>query len=289
MNRLQGKAVVITGAGQGIGAAYAREAAAAGAHVVVNDIDAEAAEAIVAQIRIVGGTAVAHPADVRDPHAATALIQRCISEFGTLSGLVNNAAICLGEPIGNSNVEQLRAMLDVNVVGVFNCARAALDPMLAQGDGSIVNITSGAQTGQSGLSLYGATKGAVASLTYAWAGELRGRGVRVNAVSPVGSSPMSNFNDKLPPPEANAPAVLFLLSDHARDVTGQVIRIHGRLLSIMAHPANRAPIVENESWSLDKVAAAFRDTLGALQLPTDVATYEIVNVQTGFGASADTG
>lgn len=285
MTDLQGKSVIITGAGQGIGAAYAREAAAAGAAVVVNDINAAAAKTVAAEIVKNGGHAVSHPADIRDPEAAYALVERCKAEFGQVSGLVNNAAIQIEGPVESTNVDQLRAILEVNVIGLFNCARAALDIMIAQGHGSIVNITSGAHTGQPNLSLYGTTKGAVASLTYGWAAELREKGIRVNAVSPVGSTPMSRFNEHLPAPEANAPAVLFLLSDHASDVTGQIVRIHGRRLSIMAHPANRAPVLENDRWTLSSVAEAFANTLGALQLPTNVATYEITSVTTGFGAT----
>jgi NAD(P)-dependent dehydrogenase (short-subunit alcohol dehydrogenase family) len=277
---LAGLSVVITGAGGGIGAAYARTAAQAGAKVVVNDVNREGAETVVSEIRAAGGVAVAEIQDIRDPAAAEALIQRCISEFGAITGLVNNAALFVDTPFERESVDNLRRLLEVNVVGLFNCARAAVGPMLGQGKGSIVNVTSGAQTGQPGLSVYGATKGAVASFTYAWAGELKGRGVRVNAISPMASSPMSNFNPDLPPHEANAPPVLYLLSDRSKDVTGQVVRIVGNKLSLMGHPANRAPILEREVWTLDTVAEAFDQTLGTLQVPTNVATYDIVSVRT---------
>lgn len=94
---------------------------------------------------------------------------------------------------------------------------------------------------------------------------------------------MSGNSPALPPPEANAPAVLFLLSDRSRDVTGQIVRIHGNHLSLMCHPANRAPVLERDGWTLDLVADAFDDRLGALQLPANVATYEVSSVETGFG------
>jgi hypothetical protein len=96
----------------------------------------------------------------------------------------------------------------------------------------------------------------------------------------MASSPMSNFNPDLPPPEANAPPVLYLLSDRSKDVTGQVVRIVGNKLSLMGHPANRAPILEREVWTLDTVAEAFDQTLGTLQVPTNVATYDIISVRT---------
>src|SRR5579863_389755 len=207
MSDLEGKSVVITGAGNGIGAAYARAAAAAGAQVIVNDIVAQDAEAMAQLIRRAGGRAVAQPGDIRSPSAAAALIDRCIAEFGAITGLVNNAAISRANTAWEAKADDFRAMLEVNVMGLFHCGQAALKPMMAQGSGSIINITSGAHTGQPTLGCYGATKGAVASLTYAWAGELRESGIRVNAVSPVGMSRMGN-NPGLPPAEANAPAVL---------------------------------------------------------------------------------
>jgi len=280
MADLKGHAVVITGAGGGIGAAYARGAAAVGAQVVVNDVNAAGAEAVVAEIRQAGGMAVAEIQDIRDPAAAEALIARCISEFGSITGLVNNAALFVDKPFEAESVDNLRALLEVNVVGLFNCGRAAVGPMLSQGRGSIVNVTSGAQTGQPGLSTYGATKGAVASFTYAWASELGARGVRVNAISPMASSPMSSFSPALPPPEANVPPVLYLLSDASKGVNGQVVRIVGAKLSLMCHPANRAPVLEREVWDLASVAEAFATTLAANQLPTNVATYEVVSVRT---------
>jgi NAD(P)-dependent dehydrogenase (short-subunit alcohol dehydrogenase family) len=240
------------------------------------------------EIRGAGGRAVAEVRDVRDPAEAEALIARCLSEFGAVTGLVNNAGVCLQTLFEESSLEVLRETLEVNVIGVFNCARAAVGPMLRQGRGSIVNIISGAQTGQPMLSLYGASKGAVASFTYAWAEELRGRGIRVNAVSPMASTAMSNFAPHLPPPEANSPPVMYLLSDRSEGVTGQVLRIIGDKLSLMCHPANRAPVLQNPAWTLDSVAEAFEATFAPLQLPTNVATYEIGAVTTEFTPATET-
>jgi NAD(P)-dependent dehydrogenase (short-subunit alcohol dehydrogenase family) len=301
MAGLDGKAIVITGSGRGIGAATARAAALEGAKVVINDIIAENAEAVAAEIRAAGGQAVAQPGDVSRPETAEALVQRCIAEFGVITGLVNNAAILRPGRLHELTLKDLRDSLDANVVGVFNCAKAAVGPMLAQGAGSIVNITSGAHTGQDDLSIYGATKGAVASFTYVWAGEYAGTGVRVNAISPMAmgamnqnmaalqksrgiATPPATFN--MPPPEANPPAILFLLSDRARNVSGQIVRIVGRQLSLMNHPAIRAPSLENDHWTLESVAQAFETTLAVNQLPTDVAIYDIAAVRGGKVAAA---
>ncbi len=278
MDNLEGQAVVITGAGGGLGAAYAKAAAALGAKIVVNDINEEAAQNVAAEIRQANGVALADARDIRDPEAAQALVQRCVGEFGSITGLVNNAGVFFIEPLEEASLEHLRLLLDVNVIGTFNCARAAVGLMLRQGRGSIVNVTSGAHTGQPKLSSYGASKGAVASFTYGWSCELKDRGVRVNAVSPLAFTPMAKHLPHLPPPEANVAPVLYLLSDRSKHINGQIIRIAGRKLSIMSHPANRAPVLERDEWALDSVIEAFDTTLAAKQLPTDVVTYEIEHV-----------
>lgn len=275
---LAGKSVVITGAGRGLGAAFAHAATALGASVIVSDVEVSSAEDVAAAIRQAGGRAIAHACDVRDADAADRLIRRCIDEFGAITGLVNNAAISFSEPFETAEVWQLRQLLEVNVVGVFNCARAAVGSMLRHGEGSIVNITSGAQAGHPRLTTYGATKGAVASFTYGWACELRDRGVRVNAVSPMASTAMSNHARHLPAPDVNSAPVMFLLSDLSRGISGQVLRIIGNRLSLMSHPANRSPVLERETWTLDTVAAAFEQTLKSKELPTGMATYEIGSV-----------
>jgi NAD(P)-dependent dehydrogenase (short-subunit alcohol dehydrogenase family) len=281
MTALSGEAVVITGAGAGIGAACARAAGAAQAQVVVNDINTAAAEAVAAQIRAAGGRAVAQPGDVSRPESAEALVKRCIAEFGFISGLVNNAGICLWGQLEEANFEDVRRMIEVNVFGVFNCARAAVGPMLSRGRGSIVNITSGAQAGMKALGAYGASKGAIASFTYCWAAELKDRGVRVNAVSPMAVTAIASADlPDHPPPEANAPIVLYLLSERAKNVTGQVVRSHGRQLCLMSHPAIKAPVLERDGgwWTIDGVAEAFDRTLAPHLLPTGLAVYEIAKV-----------
>lgn len=278
MTDLNGQAVVITGAGGGLGAAYARAAAAIGAKIVVNDVNADAARAVVDEIRAAGGVAVSEPQDIRDPKGAEALVARCIAEFGAITALVNNAGVFSTEPIWAASLDTLRLALDVNVIGTFNCARAAVGPMMAQKAGSIVNITSGAHTGMAEHGNYGASKGAVASFTYNWAVDLAGSGVRVNAISPLAFTPMAAHLPHLPPPEVNIPPLLYLLSDRSKSINGQIIRIAGKALSIMAHPANRAPVLERDAWTLETVADAFDRTLAANQLPLGVATYEISRI-----------
>lgn len=278
---LAGKAVVITGAGRGLGAAYARLASTEGAAVVVNDIDAAAAEAVTAEIVAAGGRALAVPGDVGDWAFAERLVARCTEAFGAIDGLVNNAGVLRPARIEDLTEADARRMLDTNLLGTIACGVAAAKRMLKQGHGAIVNVASGSQTGDIALSGYGATKGGVASLTYAWAMECAGRGVRVNAVSPLADTDMAKANaafmavqmanrdvvyGALPPPRVNAPVVAYLLSDRAQAINGQVVRIAGRQLSFVTHPMIAEPVLEGD-WTLEAVAAAFAATLGPRQLP----------------------
>ncbi|RYD93409.1 MAG: SDR family oxidoreductase [Sphingomonadales bacterium] len=278
MTDLKGQNIVITGSGGGLGAAYAKAAAALGAKIVVNDINADNAQGVVEEIRSAGGSAVAAVGNIVDPAFAEAMIQRCISEFGSITDLVNNAGVFATEPIWAASLDKLKLALDVNVVGTFNCARAAVGPMIAQGFGNIVNITSGAHLGMPEHGSYGASKGAVSSFTYGWAVDLADKGVRVNCLSPMAFTPMAAHLPHLPPVGVNVPPLLFLLSKRSKNLNGQVIRIVDKKLSIMAHPANRAPVLERDEWTLDTVGDAFDETLGALVVPTGIATYEISKV-----------
>ncbi len=275
---LSGQNVVITGAGSGLGAAYARAAAALDAKIVINDINAAAAQGVVDEIVAAGGSAVAEIGNIVDPVDAEALIRRCIDEYGSITCLVNNAGVFSTEPIWEASLDKLRLALDVNVIGSFNCARAAVGPMMAQKSGSIINITSGAHMGMPEHGNYGASKGAVASFTYNWAVDLAESGVRVNAISPLAFTPMAAHLPHLPPPEVNVPPVLFLISDRSKGINGQIIRIAGKGLSILTHPAIRSPVLERDEWTLDSVAEAFDQTLAANQVPTGIVTYEVAKI-----------
>lgn len=262
---LQRKAVVVTGAGRGLGAAYACGCARIGAALVVNDIDAEAAEATVAQIRAEGGQALSCVADVSDWHDAGRVIQSCIDAYGRIDGLVNNAAQFHWALLTEYDPMAAERLLRTNVLGAMHCASHAVKPMIAQGTGSIINVTSGAQMGIPKLGIYGATKGALASMVYTWAMELAGTGVRVNAVSPIADThPDTSERQRAAdpsrphrPPELNSPLIEFLISDHSRDVTGQVVRIEGEVMSLCSHPAILKPSARRSNWTAEAVAEVF--------------------------------
>ena len=268
---LEGKAVVVTGAGRGLGEAFAVHVAQAGGSVVVNDIDVELAERTAENIRAHGGRAVASGHTVADPTQAQAIIDLCVATFGTIDGLVNNAGLNYEALPWEEDVEQVRDLVEVNVLGVMYTGMAAIKVMRTQpGGGSIVNISSGASLGQRKLGVYAASKGAVASLTYSWALDLEDAGIRVNAVCPLAHTRMVWKSERslraCPPdntPSKIAPVVLFLLGAGSSGITGQMIRCNGPQLHVMGQPFLKAPILERQVWDTDTVQRAFDEVFSA--------------------------
>jgi len=278
---LSGKAIVITGAGRGIGAAAARAAGALGARLILNDLDATEVEAVAVSIRQQGGQAVSYPADITSWEAAERLIRCCVDNFGVIDGLVNNAALLRLARIDEINESMVRDLVGANILGTIFCAVHAARHMIPRRCGSIVNVSSGAQCGMETFSVYGATKAASASLVYAWAMELAANQIRVNAVSPMARTRMDNVTQvyraersqppldaALPDPALIAPLFLYLLSDASQALTGQVVRFDGNLLSLMTHPSIYQPSQERSSWSVESIEEAFRSDLLNRQLPT---------------------
>lgn len=269
MGILENKSVIITGAGAGLGRAYAEHALGEGANLVLNDISASAAAALEEGLRAFSDRVVVTVGDVGVWSYADSLVALCLDRFGEVDGLVNNAGIChLAKPWEDGE-DRLARLYQTNVMGSIYCGVHVMRAMVAQRFGSILNVTSGAHVGLAGLSAYGGTKGAIASLTYNWAIELRDFGVRVNALSPrarttiVAPSP-SGDSRKGPQwdPAHTAPLVSFLLSDLAAGVTGQVVRLSGDELSVMAHPWETRTSLIDEDWGVTNVTAAFQTTFG---------------------------
>ncbi|TVT38810.1 SDR family oxidoreductase [Amycolatopsis rhizosphaerae] len=268
---LKDRAVVVTGAGRGLGEAFAVHLAQAGARVVVNDIDAGLAESAAENIRRYGGQAVASGHDVADPEQAQALVDLCVGEFGGIDGLVNNAGLNYEALPWQEEPGRIRELVGVNVLGPIYTGVAAVKAMKAQGrGGALVNVSSGASLGQRKLGVYSASKGAVASLTYSWALDLEEEGIRVNAICPLAHTRMVWKSERslrnCPPdrtPSRIAPLVLFLLSDDAEGITGQVVRCNGPQLHIVGQPYLKAPILERDSWDTETVRRAFDEVFGA--------------------------
>lgn len=180
-----GKAVIITGASQGIGKALAERFAAEGASVAILDRQTEKARRVCSEINERGGRAIPVETDVSDPGAVTRSISEVIGHYGRIDVLVNNAGVYLMTPVGTTCPSDVEAMLNVNVKGLYYVSEAVLPAMASQGGGKVINI--GSIYGQSGFptsAIYCATKAAVHSLTKTMAIELRERNVQVNCLAP---------------------------------------------------------------------------------------------------------
>lgn len=252
---LAGRAIIVTGAGRGLGEAFARHAAACGASVIVDDVDLTEAEAVAEQIRADGGTAVACGHSVGDPDQARAIAALCMDRFGRIDGLINNAAIFYIRSIWEEDPGEAHRLIGVNLLGAMACAAAVTPHMRAARRGAIVNVASTAAFGMAGRGAYGATKAALLSLTYSWAMELEEYGVRVNALGPKAVSRM-NARDLGPhgSPAHVAAVASFLLSDRSAHLNGQCIRASG-LDVAWTLPARYADMAARPSLGIDGVEA----------------------------------
>jgi 3-oxoacyl-[acyl-carrier protein] reductase len=192
--KIKDKTIVITGAGRGIGRALAVRFATQGAHIALLDMNATDLAAAAQQCTALGVRAKAYTVDVSREADIAAALDAVVTDFGSLDVIINNAGIVKdallikvkdGEVVGKMSLEQWRAVIDVNLTGVFLCAREAAERMikLAKG-GVIINISSISRHGNAGQSNYSAAKSGVASMTVVWAKELARYGIRVGSIAP---------------------------------------------------------------------------------------------------------
>jgi NAD(P)-dependent dehydrogenase (short-subunit alcohol dehydrogenase family) len=240
---LQGRRAVVTGGGSGIGRATCRRFAEEGARVAVLDLDGDAASAVAAEL---GGVAFA--VDVRDPDGVRAAVDGAAGAMGGLDIAFNNAGTGSMARLHEYEPEEFRRVVDVNLGGVWNGMRAAVPHLLAAGGGSIVNTASiSGVRPSSGEGPYAAAKAAIAALTQSAALEYGPRGIRVNAVAPGAvrsamTMPLLGLGDweqrwtdrtplgRVGEPEDIADVVVFLCSDLARYITGQVLVVDGGMI-----------------------------------------------------------
>lgn len=279
---LAGRGAVVVGGSRGIGAAVAGLLAAHGAAVVVSGRERDPAEQTAASIAASGGRAVAHAGSPSDEKAAESLIDRCVHEFGGIQILVNCAGIA--EPAGSSILSisgaAFHKLLDAHLCTVFATCRAAAPRMVDQGGGCIVNTGSFAFLGDYGGTGYPAGKGAVNSLTLAIAAELKQHRVRANVVCPGAKTRLSTGPDyeahisdlhqrglldeasmrgslDVAPPEYVAPLYVYLASDLAEHVTGEIFVASGGFVGRFPRPT---PAVigyrdhhDSPPWSVDEL------------------------------------
>ena len=264
----------MTGAGQGLGRSFAVAAAKAGAAVVVNDVDGALAADVSSQITAQGGNAIAEEASVTEWEAARSLIDRCVSTFGRIDGLINNAvAYSYFGPPWDEREDQIRREVEVAVLGTIFCGIHAIRWMREHGRGAIVNVTSRALAGAHGKSTYVACKGAIASVTYGWALDLMDTGVRVNALAPgaftrghvlaeAAGTYRPTSRALTVSPDLVAPAAVYLLSDLSSHMSGQVLSMLGGRLGLLQRPRLFPHVEERQAWTADEVASVVARVYG---------------------------
>ncbi|HEY1154112.1 MAG TPA: SDR family NAD(P)-dependent oxidoreductase, partial [Pseudolabrys sp.] len=255
---LKGKVVIVTGAGRGVGAEIAKLAAREGARVVVNDLGVAQdgaggglgpAEEVVAEIRAAGGEAIAEGSNVASWDGAHALFANAMKAFGDVDAIVNNAGILRDTIFHKMSQEEWNAVIQVNLTGCFNVARAAAPHFKDKQKGSFVHMTStSGLIGNFGQSNYAAAKMGVAALSKSIALDMQKFGVRSNAIAPfaytrmVSSIPDTPENaernriNKMMTADKIAPFIVALCSDGAKDVSGQLFGVRRNEIYLFSQP-----------------------------------------------------
>jgi len=293
----EGRVVIVTGAGRGIGRAHALAFAREGARVVVNDLGAgldgegssqSPATEVAEEIRHHGGEAVVNGADVADWSATGQLVEAALDTWGRLDVVVNNAGFLRDRMFVSTSEEEWDAVVRVHLKGHFCLARHACEHWRARSkagdevDARIINTSSGAGLqGSVGQSTYSAAKGGIAALTLVQAAELGRYGVTSNAIAPAARTRMTEavFADTMKKPESGfdaaapenvSPLVVWLGSPESRDVTGRVFEVQGGEISIADGWREGPRVDKGERWKPDEVGAAVHDLLGKAQPPQKV-------------------
>ncbi|WP_210588916.1 SDR family oxidoreductase [Streptomyces sp. GESEQ-35] len=279
-NFLAGKVVAVTGAGRGIGRAVALAAAAEGARVVVNDygvaIDgasptSEVAEAVVKEIETAGGEAVAVADDVATMAGGQRVVDVALESYGRLDGVVCVAGILRERMLFNMTEEEWDPVVATHLKGTFTVFRAASAVMRKQRAGTLIGFTSGNHQGSVSQANYSAAKGGIISLVRSAALGLHKYGVSANAVAPVARTRMSaNVPMELAEigePEDVAALVVYLLSESAQEVTGQVYTIAGPKIAVWAQPRELRAAYAEGSWTPERIAEFLPGSVGVDPMP----------------------
>ncbi len=285
---LDGRVAVVTGSGRGLGRAYARALATAGASVVVNDLDGDSAEETVRSITGAGGAAVAHVAAVGGSEVADSLVQRAVDEFGRLDVMVTNAGALRDKTLRNTTDDDFDLVVTSHLRGTFTCGRAAVRRFREQGDGGRL-ILVGSPAGQRasfGQTAYSASKGAIVAMMRTWAVETAKMGVTVNAIVPTALTRMvatipglaelvakADAGEPIPEPARRrglgtpddvAPLIVYLASKESGHVTGQAIAAGGDRIALWTHPTEVAEEFRPGGWTTEAVGELFANA-GRLQ------------------------
>jgi NAD(P)-dependent dehydrogenase (short-subunit alcohol dehydrogenase family) len=291
MGKLDGKVAAITGAGGGIGRALAKAMAAQGACIVANDLGTtlagdraptSPANDVVAEIKAAGGRAVANLMDISTMEGGKGLVDQAVKEFGKLDILVNLAGVIRDRMIFNMEEEDWDRVLDSHLKGTFCTSRFASAHMRERRCGRIINFSSNAALGSPGQPSYTAAKAGILGLTFSTAQGLRRYGITCNAIFPVAATRMTDTIHQAesritPSAEAQgtpfdpvnvAPIVIFLASDEAAEITGQVFGSAGYSVTRYKHMSPEKTLYNKRPWELDDFFEAMKRTLARdLQKP----------------------
>jgi NAD(P)-dependent dehydrogenase (short-subunit alcohol dehydrogenase family) len=298
MGICEGRVVIVTGAGRGIGRGHALEFARQGARVVVNDLGAEVdgrggssgpAGEVVDAIRAMGGQAVANGADVADWDQAEQLVATAVEAFGRLDVLVNNAGFLRDRMLANTSEEEWDAVIRVHLKGHFAPTRHAAAHWRERSkagdavDGRVINTSSGAGLlGSVGQGNYSAAKAGIAGLTMVEAAEFARYGVTANAIAPAARTRMTEevFAQTMAKPaegefdamapENVAPLVVWLGSVDSADVTGRVFEVEGGKISVADGWQHGPELDKRARWDAEEVGAVVRDLLREAPAPAPV-------------------
>ena len=301
MKLLEGKVVLVTGAGGGIGRDFALAMAAAGARVVVNDIgasvrgegrDAGPAHKVAGEIRAAGGAAVASTDSVAEWESANRIVQCALDSFQGLDVVVNNAGILRDRFFFNMSPEEWRAVIDVHLNGSFYVSRAAAPHFKSQAAGCYVHMTStSGLVGNLGQANYAAAKLGIVGLSKSIALDMAKYQVRSNCISPfawsrmIGSIPTDTDEQKARVEKLKsmatakiAPLAVFLASEAAGEVSGQIFAVRANELFLMSQSRPLRSVHRAEGWSAETIAAhalpALRPHFYALERSQDVFSWD---------------
>ncbi|WP_107775039.1 SDR family oxidoreductase [Nocardioides sediminis] len=285
---MAGRVIAVTGAGRGIGRAIAVLAAREGAHVVVNDLGgstdgggdgaSQPADEVVDEITAFGGSAVANHSSVADPEGARSIVVTAVDTFGRIDSVVNNAGILRDRIFHKMEQEDWEKVLAVHLHGAWNTSRAAAPFFKEQGSGSFVHFVSmSALVGNYGQANYMAAKMGIVGLSKAIALDMERYGVRSNVVAPFAWSRLVQIPEDDPrvarqktmTPETVAPLVVFLASDLARDVTGQIFAVRKNEVHLFSQPRPIRSVHRSEGWTPATLADHMLPSVAGSLYPLD--------------------
>lgn len=292
---LTGKVAIVTGSGQGLGLAYARGLAAAGAAVVINDVNADAAASAVATIEAEGGRAISVVAPVGPTATADLLVAEAVRAFGRLDIVVTNAGVLRDTVVWKMDDAAFDLVVETHLRGTFTVARAAAVYLREQGEGGriIVVGSPAGQHGNFGQTNYSAVKAGIVAMARTLSLELARANITVNAIVPTALTAMTatipiyadiaaaaergepvpaavRREHALGTPDDAAPLVVWFASDAAASVTGQAIGIGGDRLTLYGHPTEKEIAYHDGGWTPDAIDATWTSTLAASASPSGI-------------------